>query len=68
MDKNKRITVKFLNEVHDLIYDDVAQGDVALTGTERSEQFFSKMSMDDKFINDGFRAQTPGLDDMDEAN
>ena len=68
MDKNKRITVKFLNEVHDLIDDDVAQGDVALTGTERSEQFFSKMSMDDKFINDGFRAQTPGLDDMDEAN
>ncbi|RWR88558.1 hypothetical protein CKAN_01758200 [Cinnamomum micranthum f. kanehirae] len=38
--KYKRITVKFFDEVHDLIADDVAQGDVALTGTERSQQFF----------------------------
>ena len=46
----------FFYEVHDLIADDVAQGDVALTGTERSQQFFSEMPTDDEFINDCFRA------------
>lgn len=38
--KYKRITVKFFDEVHHLIADDVIQGDVALTGTERIKQFF----------------------------
>eukprot|EP00268_Persea_americana_P051107 TRINITY_DN5621_c0_g1_i3.p1 TRINITY_DN5621_c0_g1~~TRINITY_DN5621_c0_g1_i3.p1 ORF type:complete len:159 (+),score=36.73 TRINITY_DN5621_c0_g1_i3:996-1472(+) len=66
--KYRRITVKFFDEVHDLIDDDVAQGDVALTGNERSEQAFSEMPTDDEFMNDDFRTQTPGLDDMDEVN
>ena len=62
MAKYRHITVKFFEEVHDLIDDNVAQGDVPLTGTERSEQVFSEMPTNDEFMNDGFRTQTPRLD------
>ena len=34
--KYRRIAVKFYEEIHDLIADDIAKGEIAITGIERS--------------------------------
>ena len=37
MEKYRRIAVKFYAEIHDLIDDDIAEGEIALTGIEMSQ-------------------------------
>eukprot|EP00268_Persea_americana_P055268 TRINITY_DN6412_c0_g1_i14.p3 TRINITY_DN6412_c0_g1~~TRINITY_DN6412_c0_g1_i14.p3 ORF type:complete len:128 (+),score=27.95 TRINITY_DN6412_c0_g1_i14:2082-2465(+) len=34
--KYRRIAIKFYEEIHDLIADDIAEGEIAITGIERS--------------------------------
>ncbi|RWR83492.1 transposon protein, putative, CACTA, En/Spm sub-class [Cinnamomum micranthum f. kanehirae] len=66
--KYKRIAVKFYEEIHDLIADDIAEGEIALTGIERSQTNAPETEMDEEYINESLGTQPHGLDDMDEPN
>eukprot|EP00268_Persea_americana_P001938 TRINITY_DN1057_c2_g3_i1.p1 TRINITY_DN1057_c2_g3~~TRINITY_DN1057_c2_g3_i1.p1 ORF type:complete len:161 (-),score=21.25 TRINITY_DN1057_c2_g3_i1:357-839(-) len=51
-----------------IIVDDNAEGEIALSGTERSQINALKMEIDKENINESFGTQPHGLDAMDEPN
>ena len=66
--KYKNITIKFYDELYDLIADDTAEGDIAMTGSERSQVNVDSMMIEEEdfSIPSTFDNQAAGLDDIDE--
>ena len=68
--KYKNITIKFYDELYDLIADDTAEGDIAMTGSERSQGNVDSIMIEEEdfIIPNTFDNQTAGLDDIDEPH
>ena len=65
MSKYKTLQVSYFDKIHELIADDVAKGNNAMTGGECSTIYVEATMMDEEFNNATFGTPYIGLDGMD---
>ncbi|RWR95326.1 L10-interacting MYB domain-containing protein [Cinnamomum micranthum f. kanehirae] len=68
LSKYKTLQVSFFDEIHELVADDVAEGNIVMTGGERSTIDVEAMMTDEEFINAAYGIPFTGLNDMDDGN
>ena len=68
MIKDKTLQVSFFDEIHELVVDDVVEGNIDMTGSKRSTIDVEAMMKDEEFINATFGTPYTGLNDMDDGS